>query len=133
MKILLFLLMVICILILYGLIFFSNSANAELVNRFWCVLDGDQQVPPNNTHGHGFVGLKFIAVLAISLFSIPFLAMPGEFNSTSNVSSIGTGGVGIMAIFAILYLIFFIWQIFNARKLARKFNEIVRTTHKEPW
>jgi hypothetical protein len=79
------------------------------------------------------LGLILYAVLAISLFSIPFLVMPGEFNSTSNVSSIGTGGAGIMAIFAILYLIFFIWQIFNARKLARKFNEIVRTTHKEPW
>ena len=79
------------------------------------------------------LGLILYAVFAISLFSIPFLAMPGEFNLTSNVSSIGTGGAGIMAIFAILYLIFFIWQIFNARKLARKFNEIVRTTHKEPW
>ena len=44
---------------LVGLIFFSNSVNAELVNRFWCVLDGDKQVPPNNTHGQGFVGLKF--------------------------------------------------------------------------
>jgi len=58
-KSVLFLLYVSSFLILYGLIFFSNSVNAELVNRFWCVLDGDQQVPPNNTHGHGFVGLKF--------------------------------------------------------------------------
>ena len=53
------LLYVISFLMLYGLIFLNNSVNAELVDRFWCVLDGDQQAPPNNTFGHGFVGLKF--------------------------------------------------------------------------
>lgn len=31
------------------------------------------------------------------------------------------------------YLIMFIWQIFSARKLAKKFNESVRSTGKEPW
>jgi len=36
-------------------------------------------------------------------------------------------------IFAVGYLALFIWQIFNARKLAKKFNEVVRTTGKEPW
>jgi len=36
-------------------------------------------------------------------------------------------------IFSIGYLIMFIWQIFSARKLAKKFNELVRTTNKEPW
>ena len=36
-------------------------------------------------------------------------------------------------ILSIGYLIMFIWQIFSARKLAKKFNELVRTTNKEPW
>jgi hypothetical protein len=30
-------------------------------------------------------------------------------------------------------LVLWIWQIFNARKLAKKFNESVRATGKEPW
>jgi hypothetical protein len=33
----------------------------------------------------------------------------------------------------IAYVILFIWQIFNAGKLAKKFDEIVRCTGKEPW
>ena len=39
----------------------------------------------------------------------------------------------IALIFSIGYLILFIWQIYSARKLAKKFNELVRTTGKEPW
>jgi hypothetical protein len=31
------------------------------------------------------------------------------------------------------YFILLIWQIFNARKYAKKFNELVKTTGKEPW
>jgi len=38
-----------------------------------------------------------------------------------------------VVIFGIAYLILFIWQLFNARKLARKFNDAVNTTGKEPW
>ncbi|MDQ5868463.1 MAG: CHRD domain-containing protein [Thermoproteota archaeon] len=32
---------------------------AESVYRYWTVLDGDQQIPTNNTNARGFVGLKF--------------------------------------------------------------------------
>ena len=40
----------------------------------------------------------------------------------------------VMFILGIAYLVFWIWQIFNARKLARKFNELVRKNGgKEPW
>ena len=31
------------------------------------------------------------------------------------------------------YFILWIWQIFDSRKLAKKFNESVKTTGKEPW
>ena len=54
-------------------------------------------------------------------------------------SSTGDAGSGriifiIMFILGIAYLVLSIWQIFNARKLARKFNELVRTNGgKEPW
>ena len=36
-------------------------------------------------------------------------------------------------ILGIAYFVLWIWQIFNASKLAKKFNESVRTTGKEPW
>jgi len=36
-------------------------------------------------------------------------------------------------ILGISYLVLWIWQIFNARELAKKFNESVRVTGKEPW
>jgi TM2 domain-containing membrane protein YozV/DNA-directed RNA polymerase subunit RPC12/RpoP len=36
-------------------------------------------------------------------------------------------------ILGIAYLVLWIWQIFNARKLAKKFNKSVRATGKEPW
>lgn len=39
----------------------------------------------------------------------------------------------VSVIFGIAYLVLFIWQIFNARKLAKKFNESVKATGKEPW
>jgi hypothetical protein len=38
-----------------------------------------------------------------------------------------------MIIFGIGHIVLFIWQIFDARKFAKKFNELVRTTGKEPW
>jgi hypothetical protein len=36
-------------------------------------------------------------------------------------------------ILGISYLVLWIWQIFNARELAKKFNESVQATGKEPW
>jgi hypothetical protein len=39
-----------------------------------------------------------------------------------------------MFILGIAYFVLWIWQIFTARKLAKKFNELVRTNGgKEPW
>lgn len=39
----------------------------------------------------------------------------------------------IALIISIVYLILFIWQISNTRKLAKRFNESVKATGKEPW
>jgi len=39
----------------------------------------------------------------------------------------------VMIVFAIGYLLLFIWQVFDARKLAKKFNALVKATGKEPW
>ena len=57
------------------------------------------------------LGLVLYALTILFLFTFPLVAL----------------------VFSIGYLIMFIWQIFSARKLAKKFNELVRTTNKEPW
>ncbi|TLX90136.1 MAG: CHRD domain-containing protein [Thaumarchaeota archaeon] len=54
-----FLLYMNCILILCGLMCSNTRVNAVQVDRFWSVLDGNQEIPPNRTYAHGFIGLKF--------------------------------------------------------------------------
>ena len=54
----------------------------------------------------------------------------------SSTGDAGSGGIIFIIIFllGIAYLVLWIWQIFNAKKLAKKFNELVRTNGgKEPW
>lgn len=54
-----------CILIvaslgsLFELMYSNLTVYAENVDRYWSVLTGDKQVPPNSTDSVGFVGLKF--------------------------------------------------------------------------
>jgi len=66
--------------------------------------------------------------------SLPGMLLLGLVESSTGDA--GTGGIIfiVMFILGIAYLVLWIWQIFNARKLARKFNELVRTNGgKEPW
>jgi TM2 domain-containing membrane protein YozV/predicted RNA-binding Zn-ribbon protein involved in translation (DUF1610 family) len=89
--------------------------------------------------GHIYVGKigKGIGIL-ITGFVIAFLLiimvvfLQGIFFFEVDESS-SAGVAIIMFTFGIVYLVLWIWQIFNARKMARKFNESVRTTGKEPW
>jgi hypothetical protein len=53
-----------------GLIYSNKSVSAENVDRFWCVLDGNQQMPPNITSAHGFIGLKFTEDSSKLVFNI---------------------------------------------------------------
>ena len=62
MKKVLFLLTVTTLLmlvVLAELIYSETSINAVQVDRYWSVLDGNQQKPPTITHAHGYIGLKF--------------------------------------------------------------------------
>lgn len=59
MRNLICLLTVASIALLSELIYANPVVFAENVGRYWTVLDGDQQIPPNNTNARGFVGLKF--------------------------------------------------------------------------
>ena len=61
MKKVLFLLTVTTLLmlvVLAELIYSEMSINAVQVDRYWSVLDGNQQKPPTITHAHGYIGLK---------------------------------------------------------------------------
>lgn len=66
--------------------------------------------------------------------SLPVMLLLGLVESSTGDS--GSGGIIFIIIFllGIAYLVLWIWQIFNAKKLAKKFNELVRTNGgKEPW
>ena len=69
----------------------------------------------------------------MTIFSVGFLASIEQPNASSDNASAGIGALAGMFVFSIAYIILFIWQIFNARKLAKKFNEIIKETGKEPW
>ena len=75
-----------------------------------------------------------LTILAIVLIFtvVPFTMSTDEATAVEN-ASIGIWIPIISAVFGIAYFVLFIWQIFNARKLAKKFNEAVKTTRKEPW
>ena len=88
--------------------------------------------------GKGF-GILVSGIIIYVLFVIMAISLPGMLLLGLVESSTGDAGSGriifiIMFILGIGYLVLWIWQIFNARKLAKKFNELVRTNGgKEPW
>ena len=96
--------------------------------------------------GHIFVGkigkrfgILVSGIIIYVLFVIMAISLPGMLLLGLVESFTGDAGSGgiifiVMFIFGIAYLVLWIWQIFNARKLARQFNELVRTNGgKEPW
>ena len=79
------------------------------------------------------LGLILYAVAVIMIVSVGFLASLEQTNPATVNDSAGVGAIGIMLLLSVAYVVLFIWQIFNARKLAKKFNETVKITGKEPW
>ena len=72
-----------------------------------------------------YVLLIIIIIFSLSLQGLLFLG--------ADESPIGIEAILIIFVLGIAYFVLWIWQIFNARKLAKKFNESVRITGKEPW
>ena len=72
-----------------------------------------------------YVLLIIIIIFSLSLQGLLFLGV--------DESPIGIEAILIIFVLGIAYFVLWIWQIFNARKLAKKFNESVRITGKEPW
>jgi len=66
--------------------------------------------------------------------SLPGMLLLGLVESSTRDAGSGRIIFIIMFILGIAYLVLWIWQIFNAKKLAKKFNDLVRTNGgKEPW
>jgi hypothetical protein len=79
-------------------------------------------------------GIIIYVLFVIMAISLPVMLLLGLVESFTGYA--GSGGIIfiIMFILGIAYLVLWIWQIFNAKKLAKKFNELVRTNGgKEPW
>jgi hypothetical protein len=83
------------------------------------------------------IGILISGIVIYALFVITII-----FSFSLQVLSLLAGNelpIGIESIFTIFvlvgiaYFVLWIWQIFNARKRAKKFNQVVRTTGKEPW
>ena len=71
-----------------------------------------------------YVLFIIIIIFSLSLQGLLFLGV--------DESPIGIEAILIIFVLGIAYFVLWIWQIFNARKLAKKFNESVRITGKEP-
>ena len=79
-------------------------------------------------------GFILYALTVTKILSVTSIRMyEAQYSPTGNASPFGIGDIIMMLVFSVAYLVLWIWQIFSARKLAKKFNELVRTTHKEPW
>jgi TM2 domain-containing membrane protein YozV len=78
--------------------------------------------------------LAIIPVILMISFQ-EFLSTQNEYSSDviRDVPGVWLQIISLMIVFGVGYTVLFIWQIFNARKLAKKFNEVVKTTGKEPW
>ena len=88
--------------------------------------------------GKGF-GILVSGIIIYVLFVIMAISLPGMLLLGLVESSTGDASISgiifiIMFFLGIAYLVLWISQIFNAKKLAKKFNELVRTNGgKEPW
>jgi hypothetical protein len=80
------------------------------------------------------VGLLISGIIIYVLLIIMIISFPSFLILASDESSLGIGIILMVFVLGITYFVLWIWQLFNARKLAKKFNESVRTTGgKEPW
>lgn len=80
----------------------------------------------------GIVLIVLVGVVVVAVYSIVPFADSNEV-PTAELNSYGIWILIIAVVFGIGYFVLFIWQIFSARKYAKKFNELARTSHREPW
>lgn len=80
------------------------------------------------------IGILISGIIIYVLLFILVISFPSFLILAPDESSVGMGVILMVFVLAIAYFVLWIWQIFNARKLAKRFNESVLTTGgKEPW
>ena len=73
-------------------------------------------------------------IIYVLLIIMMVISFPSFLILAPDESSVSIGVILMVFVLGIAYFVLWIWQIFNARKLAKRFNESVRTTGgKEPW
>jgi hypothetical protein len=92
--------------------------------------------------GHIYIGRigrgLLILISGFALYALTWLTLFGGFlggifsGARSGLPIFQTGAT-LAIILLVMYFGLLIWQIFNARSLAKKFNEQVLLTGKEPW
>lgn len=82
--------------------------------------------------GNG-IGILILGLILYAVVMIMATAGLASLGYSESAGSAAAGVIGLLLILSIVYIVFFLWQIFNARKMAKKFNETVRTTGNEPW
>lgn len=80
-------------------------------------------------------GFILYAYLVYSVYTVTILSPLGSIDVGNDnlFSDFIIMMILILLAFIVGYFVLFVWQIFNARNLAKKFNQTVRTTGKEPW
>jgi hypothetical protein len=80
------------------------------------------------------IGILISGIIIYVLLIIMVISFPSFLILAPDESSLGIGVILMVFVLGIAYFVLWIWQIFNARKLAKRFNESVRITGgKEPW
>jgi hypothetical protein len=79
------------------------------------------------------IGILISGIIIYVLLIIMVISFPSFLILAPDESSVGIEVILMVFVLGIAYFVLWIWQIFNARKLAKKFNESVRTTGIEPW
>ena len=93
--------------------------------------------------GHIYIGnvgrgigilISGIVIYALLIITIIFsFSLQGISFLAEGKPLIGIESTFTIFVLGIAYFVLWIWQIFNARKRAKKFNGSVRITGKEPW
>jgi TM2 domain-containing membrane protein YozV len=76
----------------------------------------------------GFILYALTFTIIISVTSTR--AYEAQYSPTGNAPPLALDVMIIFLVLIIGCIVLFIWQIFHARKLAKKFNELVKTTYK---
>jgi hypothetical protein len=82
------------------------------------------------------IGILISGIIIYALFTITMIfsfSLQGFLFLAAYKPPIGFESLFILFVLGIAYFVLWIWQIFNARKRAKKFNKSIRTAGKEPW